>query len=226
MASGVGNTTGNTGAGSTGSGAATDRKTIAGNFDAFLLLLTTQLQNQNPLEPLDTNQFTQQLVQFASVEQQIKSNETLNSLLTSSRSSIVSSASSFVGMQVTADGATSRLTGGRAEWRLNLSRAATATITITDSKGNVVKTATKSLGAGDQDYSWDGLTSTGLPAPEGDYTITVTGRDVTGQSVTVKTEVSGRVDSVDMAGDEPVLVLGGVRVPLTNVKTIGRASDG
>src|SRR5919112_3505074 len=68
---------------------AANNATLAKNFDTFLSLLTTQLKNQNPLEPLDTNQFTQQLVQFAGVEQQIKSNETLNSLLTSSKSSIV-----------------------------------------------------------------------------------------------------------------------------------------
>src|SRR5918998_4843217 len=110
---------------------------IASNFTAFLQLLTTQLKNQNPLEPLDTNQFTQQLVQFASVEQQIKSNETLNALLTSSRASTVSTASGFVGMQVTADGATTRLADGRAEWRLNVARAATAPISIRDRDGNV-----------------------------------------------------------------------------------------
>jgi flagellar basal-body rod modification protein FlgD len=219
MAAGVGGT------GTTGTAAGTaaaDRKTIAGNFDSFLLLLTTQLKNQNPLEPLDTNQFTQQLVQFASVEQQIKSNETLNALLTSSHSSIVASAASFVGMNVTADGATTRLSEGKAEWRLNVARAATATITIRDKNGNEIITETKALDAGNQTYSWDGRTSTGLPAPEGDYTITVTARDVSGQSVSVKTEISGRVDSVDMAGDQPVLMLGGIRVPLPNVKTIAR----
>ncbi len=222
MASGIGNTSAPN---NTGASAASDRKTIAQNFDAFLLLLTTQLQNQNPLDPLDTNQFTQQLVQFASVEQQIKSNDTLNALLTSSHSSIVSSAASFVGMQVTADGATTRLSDGKAQWRLDLGRAGTATITISDRSGNVVKTDTKTFAAGSQDYAWNGLTSTGLPAPEGDYTITVTARDVAGQAVTVKTEISGRVESVDMSGDEPVLVLGGVSVPLPNVKTISRPTS-
>jgi flagellar basal-body rod modification protein FlgD len=210
-------------AGAAGS-SATDRKTIAENFDAFLMLLTTQLKNQNPLEPLDTNQFTQQLVQFASVEQQIKSNETLNALLNSSQSSIVSSAASFVGMQITADGATTRLADGKAQWRLNFARAATATITIRDEDGNVVKTDTKTFGSGNQQYGWNGLTSTGLPAPEGDYTITVTGRDVSGQAVTIKTEIAGKVDSVDMAGDDPVLLIGGVQVPLSNVKTISRST--
>jgi flagellar basal-body rod modification protein FlgD len=222
MTAGIGSTGAASSSGSSTSG--TDRQTIAQNFDSFLLLLTTQLKNQNPLEPLDTNQFTQQLVQFASVEQQIKSNDTLNALLTSSHSSIVSSAASFVGMTVTADGATTRLSEGKAEWRLDVGRAATGTITIRDKAGNVVATDTKPLEAGSQSYSWDGRTSTGLPAPEGDYTITVTGRDVSGQSVSVKTEISGRVDSVDMAGDPPVLVVGGVRVPLPNVKSISRAA--
>jgi flagellar basal-body rod modification protein FlgD len=220
MAAGIGGT-GAAAASSTG----TDRKTIAQNFDAFLLLLTTQLKNQNPMEPLDTNQFTQQLVQFASVEQQMKSNQTLNSLLTSTKSSIVSSAANFVGMSITADGATTQLSNGRAEWRLNLARAASGTITIRDQSGSVVATDTKVLSAGSQSYVWNGRTSTGLPAPSGNYTITVAARDVSGQSVSVKTEIAGRVDSVDMAGDSPVLVLGSTRVPLENVKTIDRSTE-
>ena len=64
-----------------GSGLANSRKTIADNFDTFLQLLTTQLKNQNPLDPLDTNQFTAQLVQFSGVEQQLKTNEFLEALL-------------------------------------------------------------------------------------------------------------------------------------------------
>jgi flagellar basal-body rod modification protein FlgD len=221
MAAGIGGA-GAAAAAAGGSRSAADRTTIAQNFDAFLLLLTTQLKNQNPLEPLDTNQFTQQLVQFASVEQQIKSNDTLNALLTSSKASIVSTASSFVGMNVAADGATTRLTDGKAEWRLNAPRAASGTITIRDKDGNVVATETKPLTAGQQTYSWNGRTSTGVQAPPGDYTITVTGRDVAGQGVAIKSEITGRVDSVDMTGNEPVLVIGGVRVPLSSVKSINR----
>jgi flagellar basal-body rod modification protein FlgD len=161
-------------------------------------------------------------VQFASVEQQIKSNETLKSLLTSSKSSIVSSASNFVGMNVTADGATTQLSDGKAEWRLNLARAASGTITIRDQAGNVVSTETKALSAGSQSYVWNGRTSTGLPAPGGNYTITVAARDMSGQSVAVKSEIAGIVDRVDMAGDSPVLVIGSTRVPLENVKSIDR----
>ncbi|HEX2509559.1 MAG TPA: flagellar hook capping FlgD N-terminal domain-containing protein [Microvirga sp.] len=207
----------------TSAGSGVDRQTIAQNFDAFLLLLTTQLQNQNPLEPLDTNQFTQQLVQFASVEQQMKSNDTLKALLTSSQSSIVASAASFVGMTVTADGATTYLKGGKAEWNLTLPRAGTATITIRDANGSIVKEDSRSYAtAGTETYAWDGKTSTGLPAADGAYTITVTGKDVSGQPFTVKTEVNGKVDSVDMSGEEPVLLIGSTRILLRNVKNLSR----
>ena len=192
---------------------------IAQNFDSFLLLLTTQLKNQNPLDPLDTNQFTQQLVQFASVEQQIKSNDTLNALLTSSRSSIVSTAADFVGMQITADGATSRLSSGKAEWRLNVARAVTATIAIRDKDGTVVATETKPLTAGSQSYTWNGQTSTGQVAPPGDYTITVVGRDVAGQTVSVKTEISGRVDAKGT-------VQGTIQAPGGRVQVRGKLSGG
>src|ERR671938_854566 len=142
-------------------------KGIAQNFDAFLLLLTTQLKNQSPLDPLDTNQFTQQLVQFASVEQQLKQNETLSALLAATKASAVSNAAGFVGMQVTADGATSRLSGGSAKWVLNAARnASQAVITIRDKAGGVVATRTGTLSAGAQTFAWDGKTSTGAAAPD------------------------------------------------------------
>jgi flagellar basal-body rod modification protein FlgD len=200
-------------------------KGIAQNFDAFLLLLTTQLKNQSPLDPLDTNQFTQQLVQFASVEQQLRSNETLNALLTTAKAANASTAASFIGRQVTADGATARLSNGSARWVLNAARnASQAVITIRDKNGGVVATRTGALTAGAQSFAWDGKTSTGATAPEGDYTVTVAALDASGQGVSVKTEVSGRVDSVDMTGDTPQLVIGSIRVPLASVKTVGLAS--
>src|SRR6476469_2798368 len=75
----------------------TTGSTLAGNFQTFLTLLTTQLQNQNPLDPLDTNQFTQQLVQFAGVEQQLKSNEQLQALIAIEKSTKATQALQFVG---------------------------------------------------------------------------------------------------------------------------------
>src|SRR6476646_8373112 len=80
-----------------------DKQTIAGNFDTFLQLLTTQLKNQNPLDPLDTNQFTQQLVQFASVEQQMKQNDQLATLISIEKSAQATTALAFVGQNVAID---------------------------------------------------------------------------------------------------------------------------
>lgn len=197
--------------------------TIAQNFETFLNLLTTQLRNQSPLDPLNTNEFTQQLVQFASVEQQMKSNDNLNALLTATRATNVTNALGFVGARVTADGKTARLAGGRAEWRLEVPRSApSATFTITDKTGATVFSESRALGAGTQAYSWAGANSAGGFSPDGEYTLTVTARDAAGQNVTVSTEVAGTVDSVDVTGSEPVLTIGTLTIPVSKVKTIQR----
>src|SRR3954470_10999258 len=107
MAAGIGATAAAGASGNT----ATDRKTIAQNFDAFLMLLTTQLKNQNPLEPLDSNQFTQQLVQFAGVEQQMKMNTQLTSLISIEQASQSTAAMAYLGSTATVDGSTTALTG-------------------------------------------------------------------------------------------------------------------
>lgn len=206
--------------------AADSRKAIAQNFDSFLLLLTTQLKNQSPLDPLDTNQFTQQLVQFASVEQQMKSNDTLSSLLVSTRAATASTAADFVGMTVTADGSRTALKDGKATWTVTPARAAAqAVFTIKDASGAVVASKTAPMTAGQQSFVWDGRTSTGQAAPEGTYTLTVTGRDVGGQAVQIKTEVAGRVDRVDLSGDTPTLEIGTVRVALSDVRSISKPSN-
>ena len=197
---------------------------IANNFDQFLTLLTTQLRNQNPLDPLDTNQFTQQLVQFAGVEQQLKQNETLTALLGVSKATTGASAIGFVGQTVTADGAATQLSEGKAEWKLNASKGGTATVTIKDAKGNVVFSGTKTLTAGDQTYTWDGKTSTGSNAPDGEYSIKVEGTDVSGAAITVKTEITGKVDGIDFSTTVPTLLIGAIKVPLDKVKSVKSTS--
>jgi flagellar basal-body rod modification protein FlgD len=206
-----------------GTKTATNRTTIVQNFDTFLNLLTTQLKNQNPLEPLDTNQFTQQLVQFASVEQQLKSNDTLSALLTSAQTSTLTNAAAFLGNNITADGKTTRLQGGAATWQLTAPRAASeAVITIKDASGAVVSTQKKALTIGQQSFAWDGRTSTGAVAPDGDYSITVTARDASGQDMAVATELTGTVDGVDLSGAVPTLLVGSSRIPLTSVTSVRR----
>ena len=126
------------GIGSTGSSTAslTGSRGIADNFDTFLQLLTTQLKNQNPLDPLDTNQFTQQLVQFTGVEQQLKTNEFLEALLLNTQTSYRADAVSYIGKEVTAAGSATRLQDGQATWSYELATdAAIARLEILDSTG-------------------------------------------------------------------------------------------
>jgi flagellar basal-body rod modification protein FlgD len=201
---------------------ATSRASIANNFDTFLLLLTTQLKNQNPLDPLDTNQFTQQLVQFAGVEQQIRSNESLEALVKLNQTSQLSTAMNYVGATVTADGATSALKQNVATWYITAPRAASATINITDSTGNIVFTQETTLDAGTYGYTWDGKKSDGTTAPEGQYTININAKDTNGQGVTVSTQFSGVVDAVDLSGSEPLLMIGTALLSLDKVKAVQR----
>jgi flagellar basal-body rod modification protein FlgD len=196
------------------------RASIAQNFDTFLLLLTTQLKNQNPLDPLDTNQFTQQLVQFAGVEQQIRTNESLEALVNLNKTSQLATARSYVGATVTADGSTTALKSGVATWYVSAPRAASATINVTDSTGNIVFTQEAALPAGTTGFSWDGKMANGQTAPEGQYTIKINAKDVNGQGVTVSTQFSGVVDAVDLSGSEPLLLIGTALVSLDKIKSV------
>jgi flagellar basal-body rod modification protein FlgD len=207
-------------AGTTGS--KTTQASIANNFDQFLTLLTTQLKNQSPLDPLDTNQFTQQLVQFASVEQQLKTNETLTTLLAVNKSMTATAALGYVGATIRADGSQTQLKGGRAEWSLDAARPGDATITIKNASGSVVATDRRTLSAGANAYVWNGRTSTGANAPDGAYKIEVTARDSLGQPVAIKNEIVGVVDSVDLSGNAPLLKIGALTVELDKIKSLSR----
>lgn len=209
----------------TSSSSSSSSTSIANNFDQFLTLLTTQLRNQSPLDPLDTNQFTAQLVQFAGVEQQLKTNETLSSLLSLNAASTATNAVGFVGTTITTDGATTRLSNEKAEWQVTMPTAGSATITIKDSSGSVVQTMTKSFVKGEQLFTWDGTTSTAAKAEDGEYTISIDAKDITGQSITATTQISGVVDGVDFTSSIPMLKIGNISVPLDKVKTVVRPSS-
>ncbi len=205
--------------------AATSGTDVAKNFDQFLQLLTTQLKNQNPLDPLDTNQFTQQLVQFAQVEQQINMNQSLSALLALQTATQASAALGFLGSTVVVNGDTAALTGGKATWSFSTDRPATATINIKNAAGEVVFSDTRTVSAGSQEYTWNGRGSNGLALPDGNYTISVTAKDATGQTVAVATEVQGVVDGVDLSQNPPVLQVGSRSFTLDKVKQVHRKSS-
>jgi len=200
-----------------------DGNTIAGNFDTFLSLLTTQLQNQNPLDPLDTNQFTQQLVEFSSVEQQLKSNDYLSNLVQATQNSQNNAAVSYIGKTVTSSGINADLKNGAATWSFNVPQAATVTATIKDANGNQVYTETGKISAGNGQFNWDGTETDGSVAPAGTYSITLTGLNSQGAYVAVSTESTGVVSGVDLTGTQPSLI-GSQTVKLSDVTSVRTGS--
>jgi flagellar basal-body rod modification protein FlgD len=198
------------------------KATIAQNFDTFLQLLTTQLKNQNPLDPLDTNQFTQQLVQFASVEQQINMNTQLTTLVSLQKATQATQAMGFLGATATVDGATATLTGGKATWNFSSDKPATGTINIKSSTGQTVYTGTFPLNAGAQTFTWDGRGNNGTLNPDGAYTLSITAKDASGSSVAISSEVRGTVDAVDLTQNPPVLTIGGQSFTLDKIKSVVR----
>jgi flagellar basal-body rod modification protein FlgD len=208
--------------GTSGNSTGIDKTTIANNFQTFLTLLTTQLKNQNPLDPLDTNQFTQQLVQFAQVEQQIKQNDQLTTLISIDKATQSTSALAFVGSQVAVDGQTAALTNGQATWDFNVPKPVRATLTITNATGQTVYSSQFTMNAGNQPFIWDGRDANGTQWPDGNYTISVVAKDASGQTVAVPSEIQGVVDSVDLTQTPPVLSIGGQNFTMDKIKRVVR----
>jgi flagellar basal-body rod modification protein FlgD len=196
--------------------------TLADNFQTFLQLLTTQLQNQNPLDPLDTNQFTQQLVMFAQVEQQLKSNDQLASLVKLEQSAQSAIALGYVGATVVVDGSTAQLANNQATWSFSVDKPSSADVTITSASGQVAYSGSYTINPGSQQFVWDGRGNDGTLWPAGSYTLSVTAKDANGQSVAVSTEVEGTVDSVDMTQNPPLLSVGGQNYTLDKIKRVVR----
>ena len=198
--------------------ASTAQKTLAGNFNTFLTLLTTQLQNQDPLSPMDSNQFTQQLVQFSQVEQQINTNDNLKSLITQGTNQTGAYAVSYLGKAVTIAGGNAPLANSQAVWAYNLGAgAATMQLSVTDSSGNVVYSGAGETAAGSHAFNWDGKNLNGTQMPDGTYKLTVTAAAADGSAVQSITTSTGVVSEVDMTGATPQLMVGPMSVALTDV---------
>jgi flagellar basal-body rod modification protein FlgD len=218
----VSGTTPTSSSGSNASLSSSTGSTLAGNFQTFLQLLTTQLQNQNPLDPLDTNQFTQQLVQFAGVEQQLKTNDQLTQLISLQQTTQATQALGFVGKTAVVDGNTTALSNSSATWELNIPSSSNVTINIANSKGQTVFTGNYTASAGNnQPFTWNGQGSDGTQWPDGLYTMTATAADSTGNPVAISTQVGGTVSSVDLTQTPPLLMINGQNYTVSQVKSIG-----
>ncbi len=204
------------------SGQTTASQQLAGNFDTFLQLLTTQLQNQDPLSPMDSTQFTQQLVSFAGVEQQINTNNNLQSLISLNTSQQASAAVSYIGHSVVMTSGKGSLTGGDVDWTYNLSApSAGTTLTVTNTAGQVVYSQAGSTSAGNNDFNWNGKDSNGNQLADGQYTLNVSAAAADGSAVSSTIASKAIVTAVDMSGAAPQLVLSSMEIPLSEVSLVG-----
>jgi flagellar basal-body rod modification protein FlgD len=194
---------------------------IAGNFQSFLTLLTTQLQNQNPLDPLDTNQFTQQLVEFAGVQQQLNTNDTLSTLVSLQQTAQSTQALNFVGKTAVVNGSTAALTNSSATWQLSIPTASTITINIANSSGQTVYTGNYTASAGNnQPFTWSGQGTDGTQWPDGQYTMSATGKDASGNTVGITTQIEGTVSSVDLTKSPPLLTINNQNYTVSQIASI------
>lgn len=212
--------------GAAGAASATGRTRLAENFDTFLSLLTTQIKNQDPLSPMDSTQFTQQLVQMTGVEQQLLTNDLLQKLVSNTGTG-VSTAVSLIGKDVRADSSEAALKGGKAEWGYTLDRAASdVKLEILDSKGRVVRTlAPADNTAGEHTLAWDGTGQGGGNLPDGTYSLRVTAKDSEGAAITSSTHVDGLVTGVEQQDGSTFITVNGVRVPWDKLVSIRQPAE-
>lgn len=192
------------------------------DLNKFLNLLVTQLKHQDPLDPMDATEFTSQLVQFASVEQQIQQNANLEKLIALQQGSQISSLVNYIGMKVEATGQKVPLENGSAQFTYTMpSNVAKGDINIVNSKGASVFAPDATTTAGKHGFTWDGRDKNGVLQPDGDYTVVVTAQDRDGKILPVEYTVLGRVTGASAEGGKVSLFMGqNILVPLDQIKSV------
>lgn len=202
---------------------AAGQKSLNESYSTFLTLLTTQLKNQDPTSPLDTNAFTQQLVAMTGVQQQLLSNQLLQQIANAGTNGGVASAVGLIGKTATASSATATLSGGQADWTYSLGgAAAVATLTVSDSSGAAVYSAPASaLTAGDHNFTWNGRDFSGAQlADGGGYTLSVTASDSAGGTIASAVSIAGQVGAVTQTGGQTMVKVGKTNVPLSSITSV------
>lgn len=197
---------------------------LTGDYNMFLKLLTTQLQNQDPTNPMDSSQYTQQLVQYSQVEQSIKQNTTLNSILSSLNMSSLTASSSMIGQAVQLDSDKSGLSATMpAQWDWTANSAITGlTATILDAKGSKVDSFDLKVSGASGNFSWDGTTSTGTKLTDGLYQLQLSGTTDAGAKITTTAKAVGKVDDVQMINGSPVVSINGAQYPTSMISRIAK----
>jgi flagellar basal-body rod modification protein FlgD len=203
------------GASTTGAGG------FGSDFKTFLTLLTTQLQNQDPTDAMDTDQMTSQLVQFAQVEQQIRLNDSMQTLIGLQEASQLTASATLLGKVVEVESDHLSLQDGAATLRLPAAGAATlSTVRVLGSGGAVLREQQVALGAQAQDWTWDGRDAKGNRQPDGAYAFTVTGTDAAGAAQAVDATVRARATGAERRNGALNLMLGGLAVGFGKVRSL------
>lgn len=176
----------------------TASQNLSADMNTFLTLLTTQLKYQDPLDPMDTAEFTNQLVQYSSVEQAIQTNEKLDNLLSMNIANLGAQAVSYIGKVAQVMGNVMPLEGGKAKATYTLDKnVVSATIVVKDMNGNIVYSEQGKVTSGTHEFTWDGKDANGNQLEDGAYKIEVSTKVASGETAAnVVTTVFGRVTGV------------------------------
>lgn len=201
---------------------------LANDYSMFLKLLTTQMQNQDPLNPMDTSEYTQQLVQYSQVEQAIEQTRTLKDILASMGTQDLVSASNLIGRDIEVNTPTAPLGDTPARWTWTQDgtarTVATLTATIRDAQGRVVETRALPPAASGR-FDWDGTLSGGGTAAAGNYTLTLQATDAAGNAVPVTVHAIGRVDQILSDSGGVLFGMNGLTVAAGSVLRIAEAQN-
>lgn len=201
---------------------------LASNFETFLTLLTSQLKNQDPLSPVDSNQFTAQLTQMAGVEQQLLTNDLLKSLVSAQGGGGLGQAATYIGKEATAAWSATKMADGEASWSYELgSNAASATLQVLDGSGKVVWSGdAPAKTTGMHDFTWDGKATSGDNGQDGQvYSLKIVAKNAAGDAVDAQVLTRGRISGVEMYEGEAYLTIGQSIVPLSTIIALEESED-
>lgn len=192
---------------------------LAEDFSQFLTLLTTQLQYQDPLSPMDSTEFTNQIVQFSQVEQQINQNQKLDDLVALQLSGISSVALGYVGLDISYISAEMNYDGSTpVTVNYSLERAAMdAKINVRDETGEIVYTAAAPKDVGRNEFVWNGKNNSGQTMPEGTYSVTIDAVDADKKPIKASTAVSGRVRGIETQNGVVYVLVGDRAVDISSI---------
>ncbi len=198
--------------------AARDGATLAGDFDDFLTLLTTQLQNQDPTDPLDSSEFTNQLVQFTGVEQQIRLNQNVENLTQVSLLGNIGSVASYLGNDALIEAPFGSHETNGIQWQYSHRTAVDSNaLRVEDEDGNLVFQASGETGVGVHNFNWDGTDAQGNLVEPGNYRLVANATNTDGEETVVGIAVRDQISGVDTTGLEPIFSIGPNLIPQTQI---------